>query len=1054
MQLLNTMQKMRNKIPKIGLFFGLVLFSLGVNAQKETATNSIKVAPKFSTTIKGTVTDATSQKRLSGARVFYKNYTTTFTEENGTFTLSVPNKNVSVLIEMAGYQTIEVAIGGRASIDIALNADDGNPSVYETVTLPSGVTATNRLTGAVGNTNLSDTWSRFSETPDAYLQGKIAGLNATRRSGIANAGANLFLRGFTSLLATNQPLIVVDDVIYDNNLYGSPLANNFIDNPLANIDVRDISNITVLKDASVAALYGTKAANGVILITTSRAKELATKIDFATYGGINIAPVSLPVLGVSDYRLYLSDLFTSGGASSQTVKALPYMNDDKNLGSYYQYHNNTDWQKNLFSNQLTKNIYLKVTGGDNIAKYALSMNYSSGNTALSGSSLEKYSTRFNADMNLSQRLKVATNLSFSYNDATLKDMGVAPKTNPLYLSLVKAPFLSDHDLSSLGVPSPDLSNEDIFKIGNPTVISQVMQAGNKAYRFTGSVVFNYKVSQHIELGTNIGVLFDKVKENRFIPEKGVLSDTINNAIVKNTLESQTKRVFNLSNETYASYRKNINSVHDFYAKVGVRLLNSRVEQDRLTAYNSATDELISVGNGIQALNKITGGLGESNWLNTFASFNYSYSDKYFVSLNASMDASSKFGKSAPSEGIKIGGSPTAFSPAISAAWVLSSENFMANSPFDHLKIRASYGRVGNDDIGNYSIYQYYVTQNLLGMQGLVRGNIANPTLQWETINKTDFGIDLSVLNEKITLSFDAFTNKTSNMLINEKLPTISGFSYVLTNNGAMTTTGLEASINIKALNTNSLKWDVGFTIAKSKAVLDKLPNDNVITNFAGANYISAVGQAPNLFYGFASQGVYASNADADKDGLKNRLSNGNLVPFRGGDIQFVDVNGDKIIDDADKQVIGNPSPDFYGSLTNHLAYKAFTLDVLCTFVSGNSIYNYTRNVVESMSNTNNQSQAILNRWRVDGQVTTIPRVSQGDPLGNSRFSSRWIEDGSYFRVRTISLSYNIPIDRAILKYLTLYATANNVLALTKYLGYDPEFSATTRIFGQGVDNML
>jgi len=1033
------------------LMISFLLISTGIFAQGDVVVLTQKA--KYTNQLSGLISDAVTQKPLMGARVYYKQVTTSITDDNGGFKLLVPNYSVSVVVEMAGYQSKEVFIAGRKEIKVSLN-EEGHPSFNQEILLPTNTISGNRLTSATVSAQLTDTWSRATDSPDSYLQGKIAGLNVTRHSGIANSGASLMLRGLSSMQATNQPLIIVDNMIYDNNQYGNSLINNYIDNPLANLDLRDISNITVLKDASAAAIYGTKAANGVILITTARAKELGTKIDLAIYGGINAAPKALPMLNVKDYRTYLSDLYKSGGASTDLIQSLPFMNDDKSSASYYQYHNNTDWQDKMFANQQMSNVYLKVTGGDNIAKYALSLNYAKNQTALAGSDLSKYSTRFNADLNLSRRLKATTNLSFSFNEATIKDLGYASKTNPIFLSLTKAPFLSDHDISSLGIASPDLSDEDIFNVGNPTVAAQIMSASNRSYRFAGTIAFDYELSKTLHWGTNVGLLFDKIKENRFVPKRGILSDTLGLYLAENKLGSQTKRLFNLFNDTYFSYNQTFKDVHTISARLGARFLNSRVEQDKILGFNSATDELVTVGNGQRLLNQISGGIGTSNWLNTYVSIDYHISDKYFLAFNMAMDASSRFGKDAVSQGFKIGSSPTALMPSVSGAWIVSSEKFMANTPFDLLKLRASWGSVGNDDIGNYASRQYYVVQNLLGMQGLVRGNIANTSLKWETVTKTNFGVDASLFNEKINLTVDFFNHKTSDMLTMEKLPSTSGISYMLSNNAAMETKGLDVSLNIKAINHVNLKWDFGVTLGKTKSTLTQLPDDNTVTSYGTASYVSKVGQAPNLFYGLVAQGVYTSDAEASTAGLQTKRPDGSLMAFKGGDMKFMDLNGDKIIDEKDNQAIGNPTPDLFGSVVNQVSYKNWTLDALCTFVSGNSIYNYTRSALESMSNQNNQTQVVLNRWRGEGQVTSIPRASMGDPMGNSRFSSRWIEDGSYFRVRAVTLSYNLPVDKGMLKYLTFYGTVNNAVTFTKYLGYDPEFSATNSIFGQGVDNTL
>ena len=379
---------------------------------------------------------------------------------------------------------------------------------------------------------------------------------------------------------------------------------------------------------------------------------------------------------------------------------------------------------------------------------------------------------------------------------------------------------------------------------------------------------------------------------------------------------------------------------------------------------------------------------------------------------------------------------------------------MADSKIDLLKLRASYGISGNDDIGNYTAQQTYISQNLLGMQGLVRAGIANDQLQWEAVKKLNLGLDVAFLKERLQLSFDIFKNKTDKLIVYEPAPTATGFDYVVTNSGGLQTTGLEASLSYRILNKKNYNWDAGFNIGKYTSSVTKLPSDKIITSFGGATYITQIGKGPNQFYGHHANGVYVSDVVAAAEGLSIRNADGSLTAFKGGDIRFTDMNGDKIIDDNDKISLGNPNPDFYGSFYNKVTYKRFSLNTVFTFSSGNKIFNYTRSQLESMYNAYNQTDAVRNRWRTNGQVTEIPKATWGDPMGNGRFSNRWIEDGSYLRLRTVTLSYDVRIKSNFFKYATVYATGNNLITITKYKGYDPEFSATESIFGQGVDNTL
>jgi TonB-linked SusC/RagA family outer membrane protein len=1020
------------------------------NAQVKSDSTIILNRDKAMYSVTGKVTDAASGRPLRGIRVTYKDFSAAITDSTGTFTLRVPTTNAAILLEGDGFQTKEVALRGQTDVKAALY-EDTYTSFYDQATHPMGLVMKNKSPFAGTSVQTGGNWGRPGETPSSYLQGRVAGLNAIRRSGTPNIGATLFLRGISSLYATNQPLVIVDGIIFNNEDHGGSVISNHYTDPLSTIDVRDIDNITVLKDGS--SIYGTKGANGVIIITTSRARELGTKIDFALYGGINFTPSTLPVMNAYDYRVYLSEMLKSKGLTDAAIQDLPYMNDNPNNPDYYRYHNNTDWQKEVLNQSYGKNVYLKVTGGDNIAKYALSLGYMRNDGIIRNTDLTRYNMRFNGDLNLSRRMKATTNLSFTFNEQNLRDQGTSTKTNALLVALTKSPLLRIKDVSEKGIESPAFADRDTFGNSNPLVLTDVAQGLNKSYRFLGSIGFDYEISKHWSASTTIGVTNDKVRENFFIPRKGVTSDTLTTDIAYSRLGSQVNSLFSLYNDTRLTFSKRFQNVHELSSRLGIRYLYSKTEQDFGLGFNSAIDELVSVGNGVNSLRRIGGNVGESNWLNTYFNTDYSYADKYFVSLNVAMDGSSRFGKNVK-DALTINGNKFAVLPSLAVAWLISSERSVQGLGFDMLKLRASYGLAGNDDIGNYTARQTYVSQNLLGVQGLVRGGFGNNQLQWEKLKKLNIGLDGSVLNERVSFSIDGYWNKTDKMIVFESTPVASGFSYAITNSGAMSTNGIEAAVNVRILNKTSLKWDAGFAIGTYRSKVDKLPNDRILTSFGNATYVTMVDHDPNLFYGYKTNGVYATDAIASQEGLSIRNANGTLSSFTGGDVRFQDMNNDKIIDELDRTIIGNPNPDFFGSAFSKVEYKGFTLDALFTFSVGNDAYNYTRNHLESMSGFENQTEAVLNRWRANGHQTSVPKATWGDPMGNTRFSDRWIEKASYFRMRTATLSYNVPFSSGFLKYAVVYVTGNNIFTLTEYKGYDPEFSPTESIFGQGVDNAL
>lgn len=998
--------------------------------------------------LKGIIIDASTGKPLSALNVRVEGYSAALTDEKGRFSLTVPDYNAIILVSGIGFQEKEISLKGRKELNIRLH-EDSFTSFYDEAAFAFSSKRLSHITGAVNTVNTQGGWNLNSETPDTYLQGRVSGLNAIRRSGTAGIGANLLIRGFNSINSTNQPLIVVDGMIYDNNSYGSSLIGGHVNNPLQYIDVKDIDNFTVVKDAT-ASIYGTKAANGIIFINTNHAKELATKIDFSMYGGLNLEPKRLPVMQSDSYRLYLSELLQSGGYTSAQISALPFMNDNPN-SNYYTYHNNTNWQKEIFRKSYDQNYFLKITGGDDIAKYALSIGYLKNKGVVDSTDLIKYNTRFNAEFKLTQKLTANANLAFTYAEQNLKDQGLSTKTSPIYSALVKSPFLRANEVDASNNVSPSLSDADIFGVSNPRSLINTAQAVTKNYRFFGSVNFNYQFNKNLNFSSLIGVTYDKQRESYFIPKKGVANDTLRSAIADSRLSAQVQRIYSLYSDTRISYRKTFDR-HNISATAGFRYISSNAESDYARTYNSATDQLISIGNGSAALRELGGEIGKYRWLNNYLTAEYDYNRKYFLNVNVSLDGSSRFGNEA-TEGFKIGGAPFAVLPSVSASWLVSSEKFMSDAGFiELLKVRASYGLTANDDIGNYTARQYYVKQNLLGLSGLVRGNFGNPELQWERVAKANFGIDASFLNENLSFSVDVYNNRTSKMLIYEPTQTVSGLGFSVTNSGSMRTNGVDVGINARILN-RVFKWNTGLIYSTYKNKVLSLPNNNgsLINSYADASYITQVGSVANLFYGYKTNGVYATNAEAASAGYSIKTALGNPVAFSGGDIRFTDVNGDKVIDENDRVVIGNPNPDFTGSFSNQFSYKNWSLDALFTFSYGNDLYNYTRANLESEKNYNNQSIAILNRWKMDGQVTDIPKATLNDPMGNSRFSDRWIEDGSYFRLRMLSLAYNVPLKTKALKYVKVYATGNNLFVLTKYLGYDPEFSATGSIYTQGVD---
>lgn len=1026
------------------VLFTLVISFLPVYAQQP---DTVARQSRSGLSVSGTIAEASTGNLLEGVNVTVVGYSSAITDKEGAFSIEVPAYTATLLISGEGYQAKEVAIKGRNQLTVRLHEAAFN-TIYRSAYISSSGKPMSHVVHSVVSVNTPNKFQTSAETPENYMQGKIPGLNMVRRSGTPGIGTFMLLRGFNSLHTSSQPLVVVDGMIYDMNDYAGSLINNYFSNPLENIDIKDIDNITVVKDATSS--YGSKGANGAIFITTTHAQELATKIDFAAYTGINFAPKSLPVMEASDYRIYLSDALKSGGYSDSYIQSLPYMNDDATSTDYYRYHNNTHWQDKVFRNSYNQNYYIRVTGGDNIAKYSLSLGYTGHDGIVESTDFKRYVTRFNADLNISPRLSGNANLSFSYGEHNLIEEGLSDKTNPVFIGLVKAPILHTNVISDEGLESPNLDDVDVFNISNPVQIFEKMIAKNNSYRFFGSVNFKYKINDHFHASSLFGITYDKLRENLFIPRRGVIADTLYNALAQSRMGSQLQRTFAIYNDTKVAYDRIVNSIHNFSARVGLRSINNRSEEDYGLGFNSATDELQTIGTGTTALRQVGGELGKWAWLNYYASLDYSLHGKYFLSANVAVDGSSRFGDETQ-DGVTIFNNRFGVFPSIGAGWLISSENFMSNvNLVEMLKLRASYGLTGNDDIGNYNAKQYYVSQNLLGMQGLILGNLANPSLQWETVKKFNVGLDLSLLNERVGVSVDIFQNTTDNMITYESVQSTGGIDRIVTNNGGMRNNGIEVAFNARAID-KQFKLDVGLNVATYKNRVTKLPYNEQITSYAGATVLTKTGQPLAVFYGYKTNGVYATDEEAGAYGM---YRGNTFTPFRGGDVRFADLNPDFTIDENDMEVIGDPNPDFTGMFSTRLEWKRFSLDAAMTFSYGNDVYNYTRAQLESMKGFENQTLSVVNRWRAQGDMTDVPRASWGDPMGNARFSDRWIEDGSYLRLRTISATYELPVRGEKLKYVMVYVSGSNLLTFTKYLGFDPEFSSSNNVVLQGIDTSM
>lgn len=1028
-----------NYLQKI-LVFALMLAGLSAWAQDK---------PSASIKITGVVYNAVSKMPVEVATVQCGDYASTFTQTDGSFTIDVRSSDDIISIIARGFQTKDVFLAGRNTLNIYM-AEEGAISFQENAY--SGFSRDKQLysTQAISTVNwtMESTAKLNSSSSESAFDGKVAGLEARSRSGVKGIGSDLFIRGYSSLYANNQPLVIVDGMIYDTESYGSSLINGFRANPLGGIDVGDIENITVVRDAN--STYGAKASNGVIYIRTAHAEKQATAIDFSVNGTMELAPDNIPMLGAEDYRLYLNEIFLSKGLTPDSISKMPFENQDPSVFGYYAYHNNTDWQKKVFANNYSSNYRLKIKGGDDVALYALSIGFLQQAGVVAGSNNSRFNFRFNSDINFSQKFTLNSNISFHYLTKNISGIGLESFYDPVYQARVKAPFLQEYVQDEEGTASPDLSDSDFLSISNPVALTKNMMQKDVNYRLFGSFNFNWNLTKDITLSNLIGLSFDKGRQSIFVPNEGVPADSSIHGLITNQMEASVVRHFAINNDFRATYTKAIGIDHNLKLLAGARLNLNTIEQDWAADFNSANDQIQSLGNGNYLLRQKGGLIGDWSNLAYYLDANYSFKNRYLLSLNLALDGSSRYGESA--DGISLFNTQFGVYPGAAFAWIASAEPFMANiDAIDLLKVRLSYGLTGNDDIGNYTAQKYYVAKNLLSYQGIVAGNMWNPSLGAEKTAKMNVGFDLALFNERLSVSADLFQNKTTNMFDFITANVLSGYSGYYGNMGGFTTSGADFSLNTTLVNKKSLKWTMGMVLSKYATKVDELFDQSRLTSIYGAEILTEVGSPIGLFYGYETNGIYPTDDAASQLNLKNRMSNEDLLSFAGGDVVFVDHNPDGIIDEQDKVVIGDPTPNFTGEIFTRVKHKAFTLDASLAFSYGGDVFNYMRYSLENMSNTNNQTEAVLNRWKFQGQETEIPRAVFGDAMGNSRFSDRWIEDGSYARLKNVTLSYMLPFSYDFLRYIEIYASGYNLFTFSNYLGLDPEFSLNGFALSQGID---
>ncbi len=1022
--------------------------------------------------VKGRVVDAATKSPVAGAIVKAGGVAgySVLTEDDGSYELKVPVFVTSVYVSSPDHNSVSQGLArGERQHDIQLYStsfagDYGERENVRGDKQASGFAYSNAI-------NIKD---EVQKQLGAYAY-------TISRNGTPGVGSVTFVQGLNSLNVNAQPLVVIDGVIVDQQYGREMLHDGFYNDILSSVNPADIERVTVMRNGT--ALYGAKGANGVILVETRRNKSMATRITASLSAGVTLMPKYYDMMDAGQYRNYASEMLRGTGTKITDFK---FLNEDPNYYYYKQYHCNTDWKDYVYRNAMTQNYGINVEGGDAIANYNLSVGYTKAESTLEYNDMNRLNIRFNSDISLGRHLSVRFDASFANITRNIRDDGApagydeGTPTAPSFLAYVKSPFMSPYSYgrgrfsdSQFDVADESYLDEALtmnkyqnynYRLGNPAAFNQYADGENKN-RFENAML-NLSVTPKFVINPNLSVSehfsYNLVNTNEmyYVPINGVPDYYVSSvyAYRQNEVRSLASKQNSVMSDTRIDWA-NRYGAHSVSVFGGARIQWENYTYNTQLGYNTGSDKTPFMSASLR--NATANGLNESwNTMSLYAQADYNYRGRYFLQANLTADGSSRFGEDA--DGLKALGAVWAIFPSVQASWVLTNEPWLAgNRSVSYLRLTAGYDVSGNDDIDYYAARSYFQGKVFMNsVSGLSFAGIGNNTIQWETTRRVNLGVDANLFDNRINVSANYFKSKTDNLLTVQSLGFLSGLDNNWGNGGKLENEGFDVSVSAKVLALKDWSWQVGASVGHYKNKITALPEGKgcLDTEVYGATVRSQVGQAANLFYGYKTQGVFATTEEArqatDKDpnGLYVMADNGvTRNYFKAGDMHFADMDGNGEINESDRVVIGDPNPDVYGNIFTTLQWKRFKLDMRFNYSLGNDIYNYMRSQLEGGSRFMNQTTAMTTRWQVEEQQTEMPRITFQDPMGNSRFSDRWIEDGSYLKLKAVTLSYDLPLTSEFLQGLQFWIQANNVFTLTKYLGTDPESAMTSAVIGQGID---
>lgn len=960
-------------------------------------------------TVKGFVYDTENNEPLIGVNVVVKDGNEgTATDLDGGFSMSV-EKNSVLIFSYLGYLTKEIKVKNADMGAIYLEPDA--KQLDEVVVVGYGTQKRSDLTGALSSISEKELQALPSTGLDQALQGRAAGVFVTQNSGAPGGAVSIRIRGIGSTL-TAEPLYVIDGIPVVNDNQGTSTNFSELDgggqnsNALNTINPSDIESIEVLKDASATAIYGARAANGVVLISTKRGKEGKSNIAFDTYYGIQQLSRKIPVLSLQEYAEYYQDIGWEN---------IPEFQRPELLGQ------GTDWQDAVFREAAMQNYQLTVSGGSEKTSYALSGSYHFKEGIVVGSDFNRISTKINLDHKFSDRVRIGNSLLVS---RTKENITFNDNSNGVvYTALLMVPNAPVRNADgSFAGPQEEIT----LSFDNPVARALETDDVNEKTRLLANLYLEADIFPFLKYRTEFGTDLVYSNHQTFFP-----SFQRGNFFGKSGIRENASNSNFWINKHLLTFNKAISEKHHVSLLAGFEAQAGGYEWLFASRENLPTNDLQSINLGDIGQQQTNGGAGHWALASYFGRLNYNFNEQILFTGTVRMDGSSRF---SPENRYGI-------FPSAALAWRASNMDFLKTvETLDNLKFRVGVGQVGNQEIGLYSyLANLRAVSVAFGndfLTGFVPDNIANPAVRWESSFQTNVGVDLGLFKNRIELIADYYIKRADGMLLPALLPSTAGsLNPPFVNIGEIENRGFELSINTANLS-GKFKWNTSLNYSvNTNEVISLGSNGNLIGLIQRLPVTrTEEGRSISQFYGYVMDKVFETQAEVAESPFQSNET-------RAGDIKFKDLNNDGVVNDLDQTFIGNPLPDYTINMTNDFSFQGFDLNIFFQGVFGNEILNLIRRDIEGQAGLSNQAAAVKDRWTTLNPVTDVPRPTGSDPNDNRRISTRFIEDGSFVRLKNMTLAYNFPRSRlrdAQIQNLRIYASAQNLFTWTDYSGYDPE----------------